>query len=312
MLTYQKAGVDTAVARKFVESIKEKCPDIGGFSGLYPLGDQLLAASTDGVGTKLKLAFELNIHNTIGIDLVAMCVNDIITCGAKSLFFLDYFATSKLDLSISEKIMEGILKGCELASCALIGGETAEMPGFYQEKEYDLSGFAVGIVDKDKVIDGKTVKKNDCLVGIASSGVHSNGFSLIRKILDVNNINLNIPFQNTTLGKVLLTPTTIYTQHVHGLLKKFPVKAMAHITGGGLQENIERVIPDNLSIEYTLPRIPLIFQWIQERGNIGFEEMMSTFNMGIGFVLVVDKQTAEDICHASSEYFLFGKVIEKK
>ncbi|PIS01734.1 MAG: phosphoribosylformylglycinamidine cyclo-ligase [Chlamydiae bacterium CG10_big_fil_rev_8_21_14_0_10_35_9] len=311
MLTYQKAGVDTAVARKFVEAIKEKCPDIGGFSGLYPLGNQFLAASTDGVGTKLKLAFDLNIHNTIGIDLVAMCVNDILTCGAKPLFFLDYFATSKLDLDVSKKVMEGILKGCELANCALIGGETAEMPGFYQEKEYDLSGFAVGIIDKDKVIDGKAVEKNDCLVGIASSGVHSNGFSLIRKILDVKTGSLNTPFQNTTLGKALLTPTTIYTSHVQDLLKKHSIKAMAHITGGGLQENIERVIPNYLSIEYELPSTPAIFQWIQDMGNIGLQEMLSTFNMGIGFVLIVDEQTAEKICQASSDYFLFGKVIKK-
>ncbi len=235
-MMYKKAGVDIDAGAELVKRLKLISPDIGGFSGLYPLGDQFLAASTDGVGTKLKLAFEADRHDTIGIDLVAMCVNDIIVSGARPLFFLDYFATSKLDVDRAEQVIRGIAEGCREADCALLGGETAEMPEFYHPKEYDLSGFAVGIVDKDKVVDGRQIVEGDKVIGIPSSGVHSNGYSLVRKILSEN------PHPESLIDELLM-PTRIYVKLVLDLLKNHAIKGMAHITGGGLPKTCRDAFP---------------------------------------------------------------------
>jgi len=288
MTTYHSAGVNIDAGNEFVKRLKALCPDIGGFSGLYPLGDQYLVAGTDGVGTKLKLAFQTGIHDTIGIDLVAMCVNDIITCGAKPLFFLDYFATSQLDIDQAESVMKGILKGCKEARCVLLGGETAEMPGFYHPHEYDLSGFAVGVVDKDRVIDGAKIKPGDVVLGIPSSGVHSNGYSLIRKILEKTKAS-------EKLLSELMTPTRLYPKMIHQILEKTKILGMAHVTGGGITENLPRILPEGCgaAIDKRAWEIPSIFQWIQELGNVPEEEMYRTFNMGIGMILVVTEQEAE-------------------
>lgn len=287
MLTYKEAGVDIEAGNELVSRIKMNCDSVGHFAGLYPIGNQYLVAGADGVGTKLKIAFELGKHDTVGIDLVAMCVNDILTLGATPLFFLDYYATSKLDVDQAEKVLSGIMKGCELAQCQLLGGETAEMPGFYQPSEYDLSGFAVGIVDKDKVIDGQKIVAGDKLVALPSSGVHSNGFSLIHKVLESRALPL----------EELLTPTRIYTSEIRQLTQQYSVKGMAHVTGGGLYENTKRSIPSDLDIEinWSAWTPPSIFNSIQEAGNIHIEEMRRVFNMGIGMVLIVEEDTAREI-----------------
>lgn len=307
MVTYKESGVDIDIADRLIDKLKVLCPEIGGFGGLYPLGDQYLVAGTDGVGTKLKLAFASNKHDTIGIDLVAMSVNDILTSGAKPLFFLDYFATSKLDLETAEKVLEGIVKGCRMSQCLLLGGETAEMPGMYQEGEYDLAGFAVGIVPKEDLVDGKTICLGDKVIGLPSSGFHSNGYSLIRKVLELRKVPLNIPFQDGTLLDALIQPTTIYVTEVLHLLKKFTIKGMAHITGGGLLENIPRIIPDGLgvSLDTTAWKQPEIFSWLQAMGTISDQEMYRTFNMGIGYVLVVDPETANSL---SKKYQVIGEI----
>lgn len=312
MTTYKEAGVDIAVGNEFVKKIQQLCPDIGGFSGLYPLGDDYLAASTDGVGTKLKLAFAMDKHDTIGIDLVAMNVNDILTAGAKPLFFLDYFATSKLELSKAQEIIQGIVKGCQMAECLLLGGETAEMPGFYHSGEYDLAGFTVGIVKKSKLIDGSKLKPGDCLVGIASSGFHSNGYSLVRKVLEKRQISLGQTFAEAgvSLGEVLLTPTRIYVKQIFELMQDYEIKGMSHITGGGFIDNIPRMLPKGLGIcieRGTWP-IPPIFSWLQAVGQIADEEMFQTFNMGIGMVLGVDPLSAEKLCAQEEDCWLIGRV----
>lgn len=303
-MMYKKAGVDIGAGAELVKRLKLLSPDIGGFSGLYPLGDQFLAASTDGVGTKLKLAFDADRHDTIGIDLVAMCVNDIIVSGAKPLFFLDYFATSKLDVDRAEQIIQGIAKGCGEADCVLLGGETAEMPGFYRPKEYDLSGFAVGIVDKDKVVDGKRIAAGDKVIGMPSSGVHSNGYSLVRNVLSEN------PHPESLIDD-LLVPTRIYVKPVLDLLENHDIKGMAHITGGGLTENLPRCLPKGLGakIDKTLWKIPPVFHWLQKSGNIPAGEMFRTFNMGIGFALVADPATAKQIC-TNNDCCEIGSIIE--
>jgi len=292
MPTYKEAGVDVGIGNEFVAILQKKFPYIGGFSGLYPINDnQSLVASTDGVGTKLKLAFELNEHSTVGIDLVAMCVNDIITTGAKPLFFLDYFACNKLDLNIAKEVLGGISRGCEKAGCMLLGGETAEMPGFYKNKEYDLAGFCVGIVQNKLVVNGSFVEKKDVIVGLRSSGVHSNGFSLIRKIIQDTKVSLEDPLDKDSLGKCLLSPTKIYVDEVAKTLSKYQIKAMAHITGGGLEGNIKRVIPKeyHIKLDYNWD-IPQIFHWIQKKGRIDSKEMSKVFNMGIGYVFVVSPE----------------------
>lgn len=269
-LTYKDAGVDIDAGSELVKRIAKMAPGIGGFGGLFPLGDSYLVAGTDGVGTKLKLAFETGIHDTIGIDLVAMSVNDIVTSGAKPLFFLDYFATSRLDVDLAEKVIKGIVDGCQQSDCALLGGETAEMPDFYAEGEYDLSGFAVGIVKKDSVIDGKNIKVGDVLIGLPSSGVHSNGFSLVRRVLKQSGLSLKdqLPGESITLGEALIAPTVIYVKQVLDIISKGGVKGIAHITGGGFTDNIPRVFPKGLGalIYEGSWTIPPVFKWIQEIG----------------------------------------------
>lgn len=315
-LTYKEAGVDIDAGSELVRRIAKLAPGIGGFGGLFPLGDSYLVAGTDGVGTKLKLAFETGIHETIGIDLVAMSVNDIITSGAKPLFFLDYFATSHLDVDLAEKVIKGIVDGCRMSDCALLGGETAEMPDFYQEGEYDLSGFAVGIVQKDSVIDGKNITVGDVLIGLPSSGIHSNGYSLVRRVIERSGLSLKHQFTggSVTLAEALMAPTTIYVKQVLDIIKKGGVKGIAHITGGGFTDNIPRIFPRGCGAVIFKDSwlIPPIFSWIQEVGRIDEAEMRRTFNMGIGMVLVMDKEAASEILKSdqgASSMYRIGEVV---
>ncbi|MBA0741483.1 hypothetical protein Gogos_014635 [Gossypium gossypioides] len=315
-LTYKDAGVDIDAGSELVRRIAKMAPGIGGFGGLYPLGDSFLVAGTDGVGTKLKLAFETGIHETIGIDLVAMSVNDIVTSGAKPLFFLDYFATSHLDVDLAEKVIKGIVDGCQQSDCALLGGETAEMPDFYAKGEYDLSGFAVGIVKKDSVIDGKNIVAGDVLIGLPSSGVHSNGFSLVRRVLARSGLSLKdqLPGAAVTLGEALMAPTVIYVKQVLDIIGKGGVKGIAHITGGGFTDNIPRVFPEGLGavIYKDSWNVPAVFKWIQQAGKIEDAEMSRTFNMGIGMVLVVSKEASQRILEdANGAYtaYRIGEVV---
>ena len=315
MLTYKSAGVDIDEGNRAVDLIKSKIKstydknvigDLGNFSGLYSIKDFLtmeepvLLSSTDGVGTKLKLAQMMDKHDTVGIDLVAMCVNDLICQGAKPLFFLDYIATGKLMAEQVEQIVGGIVDGCKLSGCALVGGETAEMPGMYSNDEYDLAGFSVGIADKNKIISGTDVSEGDVLIGISSSGVHSNGFSFIRKIfLDTYGYELDkyIEDLGMTLGECLLTPTKIYVKLVLDLISKFEIKSIAHITGGGLIENIPRVIPKQLGIDIDKKswKKPQIFKMIEGFNEIDERELHKSFNMGIGLVLIVKKEDAQSV-----------------
>jgi phosphoribosylformylglycinamidine cyclo-ligase len=313
-LTYADAGVDIDKANQLVNRIKDiarSTPrsgvmgEIGGFGGLFSLNlsnlsNPVLVSSTDGVGTKLKIAFQMNQHDTIGIDLVAMCVNDIIVQGAKPLFFLDYLAMGCLDNAVAEQIIQGIAQGCTQAGCALIGGETAEMPGIYQAGEYDLSGFAVGIVDNSKIIDGSYIRPGHQLIGLASSGIHSNGFSLVRKIFFDHcnyDVNTRIPELDTTLGQELLRPTTIYVPTILSLLRDLPIHGLAHITGGGIDENIIRVIPDacKVVVRKDAWEKPPIFNLLQNLGNVTDPEMQRTFNNGIGMVMVVPEKSAQEV-----------------
>ncbi|XP_057964136.1 phosphoribosylformylglycinamidine cyclo-ligase, chloroplastic [Malania oleifera] len=316
-LTYKDAGVNIDAGSELVRRIAKMAPGIGGFGGLFPLGDSYLVAGTDGVGTKLKLAFETGIHETIGIDLVAMSVNDIVTSGAKPLFFLDYFATSQLDVDLAEKVIKGIIDGCQQADCALLGGETAEMPDFYAGGEYDLSGFAVGIVKKDSVIDGKNIVAGDVLIGLPSSGVHSNGFSLVRRVLARSELSLKdqLPGAAVTLGEALMAPTVIYVKQVLDLINKGGVKGIAHITGGGFTDNIPRVFPSGLGavIYKDSWAVPPVFKWIQEVGSVEDSEMRRTFNMGIGMVLVVSKEASLRILdnrNTSNIAYCIGEVVD--
>ncbi|GMY37613.1 phosphoribosylformylglycinamidine cyclo-ligase, chloroplastic-like [Fagus crenata] len=315
-LTYKEAGVDIDAGSELVRRIAKMAPNIGGFGGLFPLGDSYLVAGTDGVGTKLKLAFETGIHETIGIDLVAMSVNDIITSGAKPLFFLDYFATSHLDVDLAEKVIKGIVDGCQQSDCALLGGETAEMPDFYANGEYDLSGFAVGIVKKDSVIDGRDIVAGDVLIGLPSSGVHSNGFSLVRRVVTRSGLSLKdkLPGEDVTLGEALMAPTVIYVKQVLEIISKGGIKGIAHITGGGFTDNIPRVFPKGLGavIHSNSWEVPTVFKWIQEAGNVEDAEMRRTFNMGIGMVLVVSKETSSRILESGNgayKAYRIGEVV---
>jgi len=307
-LTYQDAGVNIKQADALVTDIKHIAKRthrpgvlnrIGGFGALFEIPDHyqqpILVSGTDGVGTKLKLAHMLNKHDTIGIDLVAMCVNDIITLGAEPLFFLDYFATGQLQPQQAKAIISGIGQGCEQAGCALIGGETAEMPGMYQGDDYDLAGFCVGVVEKERIIDGTQVKAGDKLIALASSGPHSNGYSLIRKVLQFAQADINNAFQETTLGEALLTPTRIYVKSLLALQKHIRPHAMAHITGGGITDNLPRVLPEHCCAHINMSSFkqPEIFHWIQTRGNIADEEMWHTFNCGIGMIIAVDENEAD-------------------
>lgn len=308
-LSYKDAGVDIDAGNALVDRIKDVCKkthrpevlgNIGGFGALFDLPrgyeEPALVAGTDGVGTKLRLALDLKKHDTVGIDLVAMCVNDLIVQGAEPLFFLDYYATGKLDVDVASDVVTGIAEGCQQSGCSLIGGETAEMPGMYEGDDYDLAGFCVGIVDKKKIIDGSKVKSGDVLLGLASSGPHSNGYSLIRKILEVSEADINQEFDNgKTLGETLLEPTKIYVKPLLRLFKEVEVKALSHITGGGLQENLPRVLPKQAKavVNTNAWSMPKVFQWLQQEGNVDRLEMYRTFNCGIGMVLVVAKENAE-------------------
>jgi phosphoribosylformylglycinamidine cyclo-ligase len=324
-LNYRDAGVDIDAGNALVERIKpivaatrrpEVLAGLGGFGGLFQLGnrfeDPVLVSGTDGVGTKLLLARQMGIHDTIGIDLVAMCVNDILVCGAEPLFFLDYFACGRLDVAAAAEVISGIAEGCKQAGCALIGGETAEMPGMYADGEYDLAGFTVGAVERQALIDGSAVRGGDVVLGLASSGPHSNGYSLIRRVIEHAGAGLDQPLDGQTLGDAALAPTRIYVDAVRSVLSVAEVHAMAHITGGGLTENILRVVPDNLALEIdptAWPR-PAIFQWLAENGNIDAAEMRRTFNMGIGFVLICAEDQIRRIEDALNEtVYRIGRVI---
>lgn len=322
-LSYRDAGVDIEAGNALVDRIKPhaaktKRPGVmaglGGFGSLFELPldrykQPVLVSGTDGVGTKLRLAIESGIHNTIGIDLVAMCVNDIAVLGAEPLFFLDYYATGKLDIDVAESVVSGIAEGCLQAGAALVGGETAEMPSMYEEGDYDLAGFCVGVVEKEGVIDGSQVAAGDQLIGLAASGPHSNGYSLIRKILERSGQSLSDSFDNSTLGEKLLAPTRIYVKSLLQLNEKINIHALSHITGGGLLENIPRVLPEDVKavINANSWQRPAVFDWLQEQGNVEDTEMYRTFNNGIGMVVVVAaaeaeaalellKQAGEDAC----------------
>jgi phosphoribosylformylglycinamidine cyclo-ligase len=307
-LSYRDAGVDIDAGNDLVEKIKPHAKrtlregvlgGLGGFGALFeiPLDrykKPVLVSGTDGVGTKLKLAMEMNRHDTIGIDLVAMCVNDIIVQGAEPLFFLDYYATGHLEVDVAADVVKGIAEGCVQAGAALSGGETAEMPGMYSEGDYDLAGFCVGVVDKDNMLDGSQVGSGDCLIGLASSGPHSNGYSLIRKVLEVSGASLSDSLGDKTLGDSLLEPTRIYVKALLDMLNKLPVHGLAHITGGGLTENLPRVMPKS-TVARIDPRsweMPEVFNWLQQNGNITNEEMWRTFNCGIGMVVILPETDA--------------------
>jgi len=331
--SYKEAGVDIDLANQIVKEIK---PLIGktyipgvlggidGFGGLFSLAEQkyqepVLVSSTDGVGTKLKIAFTLNKHNTVGIDLVAMSVNDIITCGAKPLFFLDYISIGKLSKKVVVELIKGITEGCKMADCALLGGETAEMPGFYPEGEYDLAGFAVGVVEKSKIIDGRKIKEGDSVIDIASNGLHSNGFSLAKKVLLESNkykIDAKVSSFKESLGEELLTPTRIYAKPVLHLLEEYKISGIAHITGGGIVENIPRILPEEVSVKIDRESwpTPSIFSLIQKEGEISDKEMYRTFNMGIGMVLIVPQNDASKVINELKmiryDSYIIGKVIK--
>ena len=308
-LTYRDAGVDIDAGDALVERIKpaakrtlrpEVMAGIGGFGALFEISkkyrEPVLVSGTDGVGTKLKLAFQLDKHDTVGQDLVAMSVNDILVQGAEPLFFLDYFACGRLDVDTAATVVEGIAKGCELAGCALIGGETAEMPSMYPDGEYDLAGFAVGAVEKSKIIDGRSIRPGDVVLGLASSGAHSNGYSLVRKILERARPDVNADFHGRPLRDVLMAPTRIYVKPLLSLMEKLPVKGMAHITGGGLVDNVPRVLPENLTalLDAAAWSLPPLFEWLQREGQVAAAEMHRVFNCGIGMVVIVDAEHAEE------------------
>jgi phosphoribosylformylglycinamidine cyclo-ligase len=322
-LSYRHAGVDIDAGNELVERIKpavkntmrpEVLTGLGGFGALFELDlnkwkNPLLVSGTDGVGTKLILARQLGRHDTIGIDLVAMCVNDILTSGAEPLFFLDYFATGKLLLDEAESVITGIAEGCRQAGCALIGGETAEMPGMYGDGDYDLAGFTVGAVERSQLLDGSRIRTGHQLIGLASSGPHSNGYSLIRKVIEVAGASLDNPLQANggnpvSLGDALLAPTRIYVKPVLELLKTGHIDGLAHITGGGLTENIVRILPDNLglAIDTRAWRRPEIFNWLQRNGDIDEREMLRTFNCGIGMVIIAKPGAAEELISASESH----------
>ncbi len=334
-LTYAKAGVDIDKANALVNKIKEiakQTPrsgvmgEIGGFGGLFSLNinsmeKPVLVSSTDGVGTKLKIAFMMGKHDTVGIDLVAMCVNDIAVQGAKPLFFLDYLSTGKLKTDTVTEIIKGIAEGCRQAICALTGGETAEMPGFYKANEYDLAGFAVGIVDNSKIIDGSEIRVGNKLIGIASSGLHSNGYSLVRKIcFDILKLKIDsyVPELGKTLGEELIIPTKIYSNTIYRIYRDLQVLGLAHITGGGIGDNILRTIPKhcNVVIRKGSWDIPPIFSFLQQAGNISEKEMLRTFNNGIGMIAVLPEEVAQDVLERLSamgeKSYIIGEIVERK
>ncbi len=321
--SYKASGVDITAGYKAVELMKSHIArtltagalgGVGGFGGLFELDvkgmeQPVLVSGTDGVGTKLKLAFQMDRHDTVGIDCVAMCVNDVIVCGAKPLFFLDYIACGKNVPERIESIVKGVCEGCVQSGSALIGGETAEMPGFYPEEEYDLAGFCVGVVDKPKILDKAKVQPGDALIALPSSGVHSNGFSLIRRI--IADTPLDTPFDSSTLGETLLTPTKIYVSDVLPLIERGLIKSAAHITGGGFYENIPRSLPQGVSarIEKKAVRTPEIFRFLREKGGIPERDMFNTFNMGVGMVLTCARENADAILAAVPGSYLLGEAV---
>ncbi|WP_028582224.1 phosphoribosylformylglycinamidine cyclo-ligase [Desulfogranum japonicum] len=332
---YAEAGVDINKGNLFISKIKNivsethrrgVLSDIGGFSGLFAIGnsdynDPVLIASTDGVGTKLAIAKLCNKHDTIGIDLVAMCVNDVVVSGAKPLFFLDYFSVSKLDLEVATEVVKGIAKGCKIAQCSLIGGETAEMPGLYQPGDYDLAGFVVGIGDRNAIIDGSDIKVGNKIIGLASSGLHSNGYSLVRHVMFQElglKIDQEIEEFGCTLGEELLRPTRIYVDAITNILRRFPINGLVHNTGGGFIDNIPRILPGGCDAHLqkgSWPVLP-VFSFLQEHGKISEEEMYRTFNMGIGMLAIVDEENVEDIIHQftaiGEKAYLIGEVTATK
>ena len=323
-LTYRAAGVDIDAGNALVERIKpmvkrtlrpEVMGGLGGFGALFDMAgryrEPVLVSGTDGVGTKLKLAQQLGRHDTIGIDLVGMCVNDILVQGAEPLFFLDYFATGKLDVDVAASVVSGIARGCELAGCALIGGETAEMPDMYPPGEYDLAGFSVGAVEKSELLDGSAIAAGDAIVGVASSGPHSNGYSLIRKILERAGNPLDLDLDGTSLADALMAPTTLYVKPMLALRQKVDVHGMAHVTGGGLLENIIRVVPAGLGLEIDSSTwtLPAVFDWLQREGKLAREEMWRTFNCGIGFTVLLDPAQAPAAIEALQASGLAAQVI---
>jgi phosphoribosylformylglycinamidine cyclo-ligase len=330
-LSYKDAGVDIDAGNALVERIKDvakrtRRPEVlaglGGFGALFELPQgykqPVLVSGTDGVGTKLRLAMDLAKHDTIGIDLVAMCVNDLVVAGAEPLFFLDYYATGHLNVDVAAAVVSGIGTGCEQAGAALVGGETAEMPGMYEGEDYDLAGFCVGIVEKDEIIDGSRVQAGDALVAIASSGPHSNGYSLIRKIIDFSKADLNADLDGVPLADALMAPTRIYVKPVLKLINALDVHAMSHITGGGFQENIPRVLPDNCKavVDTNSWRWPAVFDWLQQAGNVQTAEMFRTFNCGVGLIVALPESCADQaiaLLNAEGEQaWIIGQVAEKQ
>lgn len=327
-LTYKDAGVDIDAGEELVERIKPLARGtdrpgvlggVGGFGGLFEIDvarwpRPVLVSGTDGVGTKLKLAIDLERYDTIGIDLVAMCVNDVIVQGAEPLFFLDYYASGKLSVDVAASVIHGIAAGCRQAGAALLGGETAELPGMYHDKDFDLAGFCVGIVNRDQIIDGSSIQPGDVILGLASSGVHSNGYSLVRRVLEVSKTPLDTPWEGTTLGAALLAPTRIYVRSLLALMAACPVRGLAHITGGGLADNVVRVLPptvDAVIARSAWPR-PALFQWLKAEGNIPEDDLMRTFNCGIGMVVILrpdDVEPARELLEQAGEtVFVIGEV----
>ena len=324
---YEESGVSLEAGYKSVELIKKHVARtknlgmmsaIGGFGGAFDLSsynfkNPVLISGTDGVGTKLKLAFELDIHNTIGIDVVAMCVNDILAQGAQPLFFLDYLAVGKNYPEQVEQIVEGVAEGCVQAGCAIVGGETAEMAGFYDDGEYDIAGFSVGAAEKEDLLSPENTKAGQVVIGLPSTGIHSNGFSLVRKIIRDNNISLDEKFGDSTIGKTLLTPTKIYVKEVLKVLKEVKVAGIAHITGGGFHENLPRCLKEDLGMKINKDsyEVPEIFKYLQEKGNIDEAEMYNIFNMGVGMALVVNKEDVEKTLSLLDDAFVLGEVVNE-
>ncbi|MCF6765479.1 phosphoribosylformylglycinamidine cyclo-ligase [Thiotrichales bacterium 19S3-7] len=316
-LSYKEAGVNIDAGNTLVKRIshhaksthrKEVLTSLGGFGALFELPlnqykNPVLVSGTDGVGTKLKLALEMDQHDTIGIDLVAMCVNDLIVTGAEPLFFLDYYATGQLDIDVAESVIQGISTGCLKANCSLVGGETAEMPGMYTKSDYDLAGFCVGIIEKENIISGKSIQSGDVLIALGSSGIHSNGYSLVRKVIQHTNANLSDAFDGSTLGDVLLKPTKIYVQSILELVAQHHIKGIAHITGGGITENLPRILPETIQAHINLSSFELapIFQWLKEKGNIQTNEMLKTFNCGVGMILCVPSDEVSAVIKTATD-----------
>ncbi|MDY7025226.1 MAG: phosphoribosylformylglycinamidine cyclo-ligase [Pseudomonadota bacterium] len=330
-LTYKAAGVDIDAGNELVKRIAPvasatKTPEVignlGGFGALCGIPNRykepVLVSGTDGVGTKLRLALDMNKHDTIGVDLVAMCVNDLIVCGAEPLFFLDYYATSKLDVDVAASVITGIATGCKQAGCALIGGETAEMPSMYGDGDYDVAGFSVGVVEREEILTGKNIAAGDVIIALASSGPHSNGYSLIRKICEVAEANWSDAFGDSTLGEALLEPTRIYAKTLKRLNANQLAKGYAHITGGGLTENIPRILPANTEavIDLNSWQLPKIFQWLQEKGQVEREEMLRTFNCGVGMVAIISKNHLEDVLsllkQLGEQAWIVGKIAKSE